>query len=161
MCSLVCFPQGKLQEYKCFCSQFGISETAIGGPNPPPPPAPGDREPGSGDNSLLRVPSAQAPHLSALSAPVRKRHPGAFGPVGDSWRDWIRVRTTRWGKRVGRGTSPGRPSRWVTPPVQTPKGATRTRFLFTRERGLSLRKKKHKKSQLARLFWFFVCLPPN
>ena len=49
------------------------------------------------------------------------------------------------------------------PPVQDPKGANvgADPFPSSPENGLFIEKEKHKESQLARLFWFFVCLPPN
>lgn len=84
-------------------------------------------------------------------------------PQGDSWRDWIRVENHEVGEKGGERHQSRPPLALGASPVQDPKGANvgADPFPSSPENGLFIEKEKHKESQLARLFWFFVCLPPN
>ena len=155
-------PRESYENTSASCSQFGISETADWRPKPLLLPRLATGEPGSGDNSLLRVPSAQAPPSICPSAPVRKRHPGAFGPRVTRGETGFAWRTTRWGKRVGRSTSPGRPSRWGRRQSRPQREQTwaRTRFPLHQRTGSSVRKKNTRKVSSRVCFGFSsVCLP--
>ena len=75
----------------------------------------------------------------------------------------MRVETQELGEEGGERAQSRLPPALGAPPVQTSKRANVSAepFPASPESGLFVEKEKHRESQLARLFWFFVCLPPN
>lgn len=116
-------------------------------------------EPGPGANfTTSEPPTPRSPHICP-SARTRKRATGSAGVArGEAGRGW---RSTR-AERGDSGTAQAAPC--------APRSRPRSEQASARVVGFPLRQKasffveektEGKKSQLARLFWFFVCLPPN